>query len=176
MNLATNSDFLSGALAAVSGVTIVPKDDKQLCGDFDLLSLHSRALHWGKAGPPVLALEAGKSTSIYVKTLTGKTITLKVNLSMSVEQLKLVIQEKEGTPAHQQRLVFVGQQLEDERILSDYKIQYESTLHMILRLRGGGSGIFTLDEKNLDAEYNFDFSNMKDDGKTYKRGDRTYNR
>ena len=84
-----------------------------------------------------LLLRLRGGMQIFVKTLTGRTMTVNIEGANTVAELKEKITEKEGIPATQQRLVFAGKCLEDDRVLNDYNIQKESTVHLLLRLRGG---------------------------------------
>jgi ubiquitin len=107
-------------------------------------------------------LENGGKT-IYIKTLQGKNITLEVNDDDTIESVKKKITDIEGIPQDQQRLVFNGKQLEDANTIKDYNIDSDSTIHLVLRLRGGGleNGgktiyIKTLQGKNITLEVNDD--------------------
>lgn len=85
-----------------------------------------------------LTLRMRGDVQIYIKTLTGKFITLDVEPRNTIEEVKTKIFEKEGIPQYEQNLLFERQELADDRVLADYNIKHESTLHLVLRLKGGG--------------------------------------
>ena len=103
-----------------------------------------------------------KQFQIFVKTLTDKTMTLDVNAYDTIGNIKTKIQDKEHTPPGQLRLTHSSKDLEDSRTLSDYNIQKETTIHLLLRLQGGAAAATTADE------FNAMFDDMKEEMEALK--------
>ncbi|CAM9319374.1 unnamed protein product [Pylaiella littoralis] len=106
-----------------------------------------------------LAYPENDAYPIFVKTLTGQTYPLDVHSSDTTDDVKEKIQDTQGIPPDQQRLIFHGEQMEDDRTLFDNEVEEKSTCHLVLRLRGGGPSGHFADVSNSDAMKKIKFSN-----------------
>ena len=107
---------------------------------------------------------------ILIKILTGETICIRVKSTTTIAEVKKGMLLKEGIPVEQQRLIFSGAQMKDEETVGDNDIQEWSTLHLVLRLKGGGSPLINLPPYLLNSRFHFDFGDVVDKTTFYREG------
>ena len=103
------------------------------------LALYNLLVSYNIKNGDIIELKNRYNIQIFAKTLTGKTFTINISPEDKIFMLKFFIQLIEGIPFDQQRIVFAGRQLEDNRLISDYNIKYDATIHLVLSLRGGNT-------------------------------------
>ena len=188
----SNLELLSAGFSAILGTDVVPQKSggqysiNDLFGDtysiMKPVELVAQQVEDEKRlmleMPKVVAIKGfATSFEVYVIGLTGRTLTYQVTGEETVKQLMAKIEEREGVPGNKMRLIHGNIQLESHRTLNEYGIQRESTIHMVLRLTGGGpGGVCSFNTDELDPGFDYDFSNAKDDGKRYMRGGFQYKR
>ena len=179
-----NENLLAAALSEMLGVMVEPAAAfPESENKISLFDYHDKTYSYGQVGGTALVPTTTVNTSrkktendieLYVKTLTGNVVTYNIDPNATIENLKSVIQDAEGIPPDQQRLIFSGKQLEDRRLLSNYGIKDECTLHSVRLLRGGQISI--LDPSSIDPPYDYDFTNINDNNKEFMRGGMKYAR
>ena len=171
------TDLLAAGFSAILGQKeVVITDDTRGAG-VRVTSIHDVFdMTYVPIPPPALETVQGELFKIHVKTLTGSEITLQVAESFTIADVKAMLEVKAGTPARQQRLIFCGKQLMDETTLKNAIVTPGSTIFQVLRLTGGGTAEIRLPKSELAPNFDYDFTNVLDDGTRYMRGKFEYRR
>ena len=119
---------------------------------------------------------AGERIQVFVKTLTGKTTEVFISTDATIFALKREIESELEWPAEQQRLIFADEQLENDKMVSDYSITNHSVLHIVLTLRTGADSLYYIDGSLLAPRYDYDFTNQSDGNTNFYRGAFVYTR
>ena len=174
-NMASNAtlELIAAAFSAMIGVEVVPPHRAAQLG-LPKLSIHQlfRATYIMR---PIENANPGEVFDVYVRTLTGARILIQVTNDFTIAEVKAAIEVKEGIRAHEQRLVFNTKTLEDHQTVAGVGITPNSTIFLIVLLRGGGPS-FQLNIDELDPGYDYDFTNEVDSGQKFMRGEFEYHR
>lgn len=167
----SNLDLLSAGFSAILGTEVVPQ---KTGGKYSIHDLFSQT-YIMKPVETVEKVEAGKKFNVYVRGLSGNTITIQVTGDDTIEQVKAKIEETEGISTDEIKLIYTAKQLENHRTINNYGIQPDESIFMVICTTSGGSQCaFNTDE--LHPSFDYDFSNVKDDGTRYMRGGFQYKR
>ena len=166
-------ELIAVAFSAMIGVEVVTPQRGALLG-LPKLSIHQlfRATYIMR---PIENANPGEVFNVYIRTLTGVRVVIQVTNNFTIAEVKAAIEIKEGIRAHEQRLVFNTKALEDHQTVATAGITPNSTIFLIVLLRGGGPS-FQLDVDELDPGYDYDFTNEVDSGQKFMRGEFEYHR
>lgn len=171
-----NHDLLAAAFTAMLGVEVVsPARGASLGLALPKVSIHQLFRATYIMRPPESIVPADRF-EITVKTLTGMQIVIPVSKNHTIAEVKAAIDSKENIHPHEQRLVFDRKTLEDHLTLQEIGVPPDGVIFLVVLVRGGGDPVVELDPEDLAPEYDYDFTNQKDDGQTYMRGKYEYRR
>ncbi|CAG8637939.1 12641_t:CDS:1 [Funneliformis mosseae] len=184
-----NAIILAAAMSAVSKNQVITLQDyiNRKSGNVTYKELDTDALHQSHlvGGPvpnndntqnlPQGSPDNGDEMIISIKPLSGKAFKIKVKPTTTIYQVKQKVQDEQGILPESQRLLFQGYLLDDGRSVISYEILENAEVFLILRQRGGDE-IFYIHSDHLDPPFDFDFTEIRDKGKTYMRGGIEYKR
>ncbi len=180
MHTGQNQGLLAAAMSEVIGISLASSvDPSHNPQKVSLFNYHDKTFSFGPVGDessdPAVSTEKGPNDiMIYVKIIGGITVECCIDRNATIADLKQLVNDRKGIAVDQQRIIFAGKQLEDKNRLIDYNMQNESTVHIVLRMRGGGECI--LDPSSMDPRYDYDFTNVTDQNKSFTRGGTKYAR
>ncbi|CAF4942759.1 unnamed protein product [Rotaria sp. Silwood1] len=176
-----NEQILAAAFSAILGKEILPESNipqqtQQHINKISIFDQHLTCFVYGKVGQQDTNKDESFMT-IYITILATKTnFPVTIECDASVDKLKQIIYEKEGILRNKQNLIYCGQEIDEGHLLSEYDIQ-ESSEITVVRLRAMNSDdLLVLDKAALDPMYNYDFTNINDNGKKFTRGGIEYRR
>jgi hypothetical protein len=163
-----SNDLVTAGLIAVMGEEVLKPTKGQCTSPITAEQIFNSAYSNIIVVPDSSQLSNG--FQIFVKTSTGKTIQLCIKSEFTIAEVKSIILDKEGIPVDQMRLIYDRKYLEDGRSVKDYNIQKEDTLHITFCLSGGGFSMYHIENEFFDPGYNFDFTKINDNNKSFVRG------
>ncbi|CAF1446617.1 unnamed protein product [Rotaria magnacalcarata] len=175
-----NEQVLAAALSAILGKSILPESSvseqsQQHISKISIFDQHLACFIYGKVGQHDTNSDESFMT-LYITILATKTtFPCVIECDATVDKLKQIIYEKEGLLRSKQNLIHCGQEIDEGHLLSEYDIQDSSQI-TVVRLRSMDTDLLVLDKNSLDSKYDYDFTNINDNGKTFTRGSIEYRR
>lgn len=177
----SNNALLTAAMSGIIGIPLECNADPNCqARKISLFDYHDKTYSYGYVGCGAESVSRSVPSSLVntielrIKGHTGRTMAIRINRGATIEDLKRMIQDQDGTPFDEQRVVFAGKQLEDLAKLSYYGIHDGSTMHIVTGIGGGGLNI--LDPESMHPRYDYDFTHINDQNSNFTRGGLKYTR